>query len=91
MLRRGAVHHSESTLLTVYEPRSATKKTRNAGSSGLDSSPKNLKLQSPFGSSGLERLGLERIGLEPTWSRKKSGFGKWRVRKTGAYGGPGEL
>ena len=26
MLRRGAVHHSESTLLTVYQPSSATKK-----------------------------------------------------------------
>ena len=24
------------------------------------------------------------------WSRKKSVFWKWRVRKTGGYGGPGE-
>jgi hypothetical protein len=32
--------------------------------SGLDASPKHLKLQSPFGSGGLERIGFEPCGDE---------------------------
>ena len=71
MLRRGAVHRSESTLLTVYQPRSATKEGKKCRfeRTGLESkkleASKSIWLErARAGSSGLERIGLESCGLE---------------------------
>jgi hypothetical protein len=56
-----------------------------AGSSGLDASPKGLKLQSPFGSSGLERIGFEPCGHEVSlsiWLERARAKGQAREAQT---------